>query len=116
MATVAGIEVIFREANHDFSKRWSGLSPSTQVLSAGWTKAPGRLPLREDLIFEKDLAISLRDGVRVWADIFRPLISEKEQVPAIIAWSPYGKQGNGRCLGFPYQNNMVLRIIQGFKV
>jgi predicted acyl esterase len=95
MATVAGIEVIFREANRDFSKRWSGLNPSTRVLPAGWTKAPGRRALHQDLIFERDLAISLRDGVRVWADIFRPPSSEKEPVPAIIAWSPYGKQGNG---------------------
>jgi uncharacterized protein len=51
--------------------------------------------LQQDLIFEKDFAIELRDGCMVYADIFRPPSSKDEPTPAIIAWSPYGKQGNG---------------------
>jgi uncharacterized protein len=92
---VAGVPVIFREANHDFSKRWHQFEPKTQVLPRGWRKDEGRRPLDEDLIFEQDLAISLRDGVTIYADVFRPVSSDKNPVPGILAWSPYGKQGNG---------------------
>ena len=95
MVSFAGIDVAFKEANHDFSKRWLDLNPSIQVLQKGWTKAPGRRPLTEDLIFQSDIAVPLRDGLRMYADVFRPPSSSNEPVPAIIAWSPYGKQGNG---------------------
>jgi uncharacterized protein len=106
MASVAGIEVTFRPANHDFSKRWLEFGPSTQVLPTGWTKAPGRRALQQDLIFEKDLAITLRDGSRIWADIFRPPSSKDEPTPAILAWSPYGKQGNGWSCLVPSHNRI----------
>ena len=96
MATiVGGIEVIFKEANRDFSNRWHQFSPSEKVLPKGWRKAEGRRALDEDLIFERDVRIPLRDGAVIWADVFRPVLSDKQPVPAILAWSPYGKQGNG---------------------
>jgi predicted acyl esterase len=96
MPTVGNIKVEYKQANHDFSTRWQEFKPCTQTLHQGWVKAPGRRPLAEDLIFEKDSAIPLRDGLRMWADIFRPPSSSNEPVPAIIAWSPYGKEGNGQ--------------------
>ena len=95
MASFANIEVAYRQANNDFSKRWLDFNPSTQVLSKGWVKAPGRRPLAEDLIFQKDIAIPLRDGLTIYADVFRPPSSTIEPVPTIMAWSPYGKEGNG---------------------
>jgi predicted acyl esterase len=93
--TIGGIEILFKEANRDFTKRWYQFSPSTEVLPRGWQKAEGRRALDEDLIFERDIRISLRDGTTIWADVFRPLVSDYQPVPAILAWSPYGKQGNG---------------------
>ncbi|KAG0646971.1 Cocaine esterase [Hyphodiscus hymeniophilus] len=72
MSSIAGIDIIFSEANHDFSKRWHEFGSLTEVLPKGWTKAPGRRALQHDLIFEKDLAITLRDGSKIWADTFRP--------------------------------------------
>ncbi|KAI1610764.1 Alpha/Beta hydrolase protein [Exophiala viscosa] len=96
MATnVGGIEVLFKEANRDFSKRWYEFGPSKEVLPRGWRKADGRRALDDDLIFEKDVRITLRDGATIWADVFRPVLSDTQPVPAILAWSPYGKQGNG---------------------
>lgn len=95
MISAYGIDVAFKEANHDFSKRWLDLNPSTRVLQKGWAKEPDRRPLAEDLIFEKDVSIALRDGTKIYADIFRPPSSTNDPVPAIIAWSPYGKEGNG---------------------
>ncbi|KIW63982.1 hypothetical protein PV04_08942 [Phialophora macrospora] len=97
MATnIAGIEVLFKEANRDFSQRWHQFGPSKEILRKGFQKAEGRRALHQDLIFEQDVQVTLRDGVKIWADVFRPLSSEDNQpVPAILAWSPYGKQGNG---------------------
>lgn len=95
MARIGNINVEYKNANNDFSTRWKEFDTCTQVLPKGWVKALGRRPLAEDLIFEKDCAIPLRDGLRMWADVFRPPVSSTEPVPAIIAWSPYGKEGNG---------------------
>ena len=92
---VAGIDVLFTEANRDFRKRWHQFGPCKETLRKGWRKEEGRRALDEDLIFEQDVRIPLRDGVAIWADVFRPLLSENQPVPAVLAWSPYGKQGNG---------------------
>jgi predicted acyl esterase len=93
--TIDGIEILFKEANRDFTKRWHQFGPSKEVLPKGWQKAEGRRALEEDLIFERDIRISLRDGTTIWADVFRPVVSDNKLIPAILAWSPYGKQGNG---------------------
>lgn len=93
--TVGNIEVLFKKANPDFSNRWHQFEPKKQVLHQGWRKAEGRRALDEDLVFEQDISIPLRDGVTIYADVFRPISSDAQPVPAILAWSPYGKQGNG---------------------
>jgi predicted acyl esterase len=41
------------------------------------------------MIFEHDVAVPMRDGVKIYVDVTRP--EEKEKVPALIAWSAYGK-------------------------
>jgi predicted acyl esterase len=60
-----------------------------KVLPAGWRLEEGKAPFRVDTIWEKDVEIILRDGIKTRADIFRP--AEGGPVPALIAWSPYGK-------------------------
>ncbi|OQV07088.1 hypothetical protein CLAIMM_11572 [Cladophialophora immunda] len=92
---VGGIEVAFKPANRDFSKRWKDFGPSKEVLPKGWRKEPGRRPLDSDLIFERDVPVILRDGCKIYMDVFRPPSSDSIPVAAIVAWSPYGKQGNG---------------------
>lgn len=69
----------------------SPFEPSTQILPAGYQVSPRFLPLPVDIVFEKDVAVTLRDGVTIYVDVFRPTNIEK--VPVIIAWSPYGKSG-----------------------
>ncbi|GKZ51977.1 hypothetical protein AbraIFM66951_008947, partial [Aspergillus brasiliensis] len=44
-----------------------------------------------ECIVDRDAAIPLRDGLHVYADIYRPASSEDVQVPVVICWSPYGK-------------------------
>ncbi|MFA5308953.1 MAG: CocE/NonD family hydrolase [Dehalococcoidales bacterium] len=41
--------------------------------------------------YERDVPVKMRDGVTVYTDIYRP--EGAVNLPAIIAWSPYGKRG-----------------------
>jgi predicted acyl esterase len=43
------------------------------------------------MVIEYDSAVKMRDGIKIYIDLFRP---EKEgKYPVIICWGPYGKQG-----------------------
>jgi uncharacterized protein len=67
----------------------TAFEPGTRTLEAGFQIAPQFLPLPVDIVFEKDVSITLRDGVTIYVDVFRPAGTEK--VPTIVAYSPYGK-------------------------
>ncbi|KAI1842428.1 hypothetical protein JX266_011323 [Neoarthrinium moseri] len=72
-------------------------NPSTQVLSAGHAKDPSRRQFRVDTFFEKDVAVEMRDKAKLYADVFRPTDSDgNNKVPAVILWSPYGKDGGAQ--------------------
>ncbi len=42
------------------------------------------------IICEQDVPVKMRDGITIYADIYRP--ENKERVPCIVAWSCYGKR------------------------
>jgi predicted acyl esterase len=67
----------------------TAFKPGVRTLSAGFQIAPQFKALPVDIVFEKDVAVMLRDGVTIHVDVFRPTGAEK--VPVIVAWSPYGK-------------------------
>ncbi|MFD4831355.1 CocE/NonD family hydrolase [Streptomyces uncialis] len=67
----------------------SGFDPGTRTLEAGFRIAPPFKPLPVDVVLDKDVPVTLRDGVTVHVDVFRPAGAGK--VPVIVAWSPYGK-------------------------
>lgn len=67
----------------------SEYKPGTQTLEEGFQLAPMFAPLPVEIIFERDVPVALRDGVTIYADIFRPAGNDK--VPVLVAWSPYGK-------------------------
>ena len=53
------------------------------------------------VLIETDVAIGLRDGVRIRADIYRPASGSMLAAP-LIAWGPYGKHGHTRySVNFP---------------
>jgi len=56
--------------------RYTGFAPGTRV--------------ENGMRIEHDVAVKMRDGVTIYTDIYRP--EGARNVPAIIAWSPYGKQ------------------------
>ena len=64
-----------------------------KVLKAGSVCSEGGLPLPCAILCEKNVPVTLRDGAVIYTDVFRP--DDAKQVPAIIAWSPYGKEFPG---------------------
>ena len=79
---------------------------SKEILPKGWQKTKENKALDLDIVFEKDVEVTLRDGVRVkiqflklsdheiYIDIYRPK-DINEKIPIIIPYSPYGKGGGG---------------------
>lgn len=70
-------ELIYRPGKPPEETTWPGLHPRSFV--------DDDRRLRGDV----DIAIELRDGARVYADLYRPL--GNDPVPVVIAWTPYGK-------------------------
>lgn len=66
------------------------LNPGMTILKKGTVFPPCTLPLPCDIIWDRDVPVTLRDGKIIYTDIFRPA-SSPTNLPAIIAWSPYGK-------------------------
>jgi predicted acyl esterase len=69
-------EIITREGTAPEKHKYPGL---------GYRRSEER-----GMIVERDVAVPMRDGVKIYADIHRPG-GASEKVPALIAWSPYGK-------------------------
>jgi uncharacterized protein len=61
--------------------RYPGLRPGTAV--------------EDDVLIERDVAVPMRDGVKIYADIYRAPDAPAGSVPALVAWSPYGKHQTG---------------------
>ncbi|KAF2159731.1 hypothetical protein M409DRAFT_70797 [Zasmidium cellare ATCC 36951] len=77
------------------SFNYKGFHPGRTILNKGHVREAGLRTFPTDVIFEHDQTVTLRDGIKLYADIFRPLQSDTDAVPVIIAWSPYGKSGTG---------------------
>ena len=93
------IEVIFRklspidveETRPEFRPLPAAeLKPETTTLEKGSIFLDKGIPLPCDIIWERDASVTMRDGTVIYTDIFRPV--GNADVPAIISWSPYGKQ------------------------
>ncbi len=70
-----------------------GVDPST---------APRKPPLpppdyasweEDGLLIERNVAVPMRDGVRILVDIYRPADRPEADLPILLGWSPYGKHG-----------------------
>ncbi len=72
----------------------------------GTPEAPGRIPgarhpgpaheiSRENgLLIERNIAVPMRDGVKMLIDLYRPDgVAGDGVLPAVLGWSPYGKHG-----------------------
>lgn len=99
-------DIIYRRLRpvSDPNSFYPGLSSERLTLPRGSTYGPtgaegptgsrwhgGTRPLPTDILFERDVSVTLRDGTTIYVDIYRP--PGATNVPAIIGWSPYGKEG-----------------------
>ncbi|KAJ1561336.1 hypothetical protein HK405_004206, partial [Cladochytrium tenue] len=92
--------------------------PKTTLLPAGHVKCEGRKAFPIDTLFDEDLPVTLRDGVKIYTNIFRPATTAegKEKVPAIIAWSPYGKNGGANDLDMmPFRMGVAPAQTSGYE-
>ncbi|MBN2238324.1 MAG: CocE/NonD family hydrolase [Dehalococcoidales bacterium] len=92
------IKVAFRKAQPiDTKNRGIELQTSSPIefkpevitLKKGTSFLEGGIALPCDIVRHRDVGVKMRDGVTIYADIFLP--DSIEKVPAILAWSPYGK-------------------------
>jgi predicted acyl esterase len=88
---VGDIEVLFRKSTSIEQSKYPGFKPRTYVLPKGSVQREGGMPLGCDIVVEQDVAVKLRDGIRIYTDVYRP--ADSENCPSIISWSPYGKRG-----------------------
>lgn len=72
---------------------YQGFNPGKEVLPKGWNGYNSR-PLSCDISVSHDVGIKVRDGATLYCDIYCPA-DTTHPVPAIVAWSPYGKKFNG---------------------
>lgn len=79
---------------NDPAGNYNGFNPSVTVLPIGYCHKEGYKKLECPIVWERDQAVVLRDGVTIYTDIFRPQTDEK--IPAVISWSPYGKSNIGQ--------------------
>lgn len=94
--------------------RYPGFKQETLVLKAGSIRREGAKPLSCDILLERDVPIRLRDEVTIYADVFRPV--GNDVCPAILAWSPYGKEIGGQMLDdVPLRSGVPLDATSGLE-
>jgi len=97
--------------------RFPGFNPREEILKAGSRKSAKSKPLPCGIIWKVDVPVRLRDGVIIYIDIFLPehaLAAAK--IPAIVAWSPYGKQGGLSALeDFPSRMGVKEETLSGYQ-
>ncbi|KAG9606033.1 hydrolase CocE/NonD family protein, partial [Aureobasidium melanogenum] len=67
------------------------LNTHTEILAKGSVHGKGSFPLPCDIIADYDQPLVMRDGVKLYADVYRPRVNAK--VPAIMVYTPYCKRG-----------------------
>jgi predicted acyl esterase len=73
---------------------WEPLNPRTETLPKGWKGARSE-PIKEAILVEHDVAITVRDGVKLYCDVYRPADAPARSTPVLICWSPIGKKFDG---------------------
>jgi uncharacterized protein len=94
--SVAGISVLHTPSSSPTlpEAKYDGIHEESRVLPAGYKKTPQNRAFDVATIWDRDVPLKTREGVTLRADVFRPE-SATAQIPALVAWSPYGKSGTG---------------------
>src|ERR1700710_2608114 len=80
----------------------AGVHP-TRVVGKKVPPPPDYSELRENgMYIERNVPVTLRDGVRIFVDIYRPDgVAGELDVPILLGWSPYGKHNLSNRLVWP---------------
>lgn len=68
-----------------------------KILPKGWQKDPRRKAATQDVLFDQNVDIEMRDGIKLKADVFRDPAAGNDgaRVPTVLMYGPYGKTGTG---------------------
>ena len=97
--------------------RYPGFGPATsQLLKKGHRLHSKAKEFSCDVIFESNVPVKLRDGTTIYTDIFRPADLPPGQAPAVVAWSPYGKQQGVSVLDdFPFRAGVSKECLSDYQ-
>ena len=48
---------------------------------------------QDGLLIDRNVEVTMRDGIRILVDIYRPADAPDGPLPILLGWSPYGKHG-----------------------
>jgi predicted acyl esterase len=68
----------FRDAKPPSEGGWPGLRPGSTVV--------------EGTVIERDVAVTMRDGIRIYVDVYRP--EGSDPVPVLLGYGPFGKHAS----------------------
>ena len=92
-ATVTTEQYVLRET-HNFGHETIEviMRKARAIGQSGGTFPPlePSVSVNDGIVIERDVPVILRDGTTIYTDIYRP--ENAASVPAIVAWSPYGKR------------------------
>lgn len=74
-------------------EEWEALSDEEKQLAKPYAFDQRTYEAAPGIVCEQDVAVKMRDGITLYCDVFRPQDSDAK-VPAILAWSNYGKRPN----------------------
>ncbi|TLD22295.1 hypothetical protein PspLS_07862 [Pyricularia sp. CBS 133598] len=88
---------------------------SNTILPKGHRRQPDSRSLPVPICFDHNQPFSMRDGVTIRADIYRP--KDSGPVPAIIMWGPFGKSGSGplNLASFPLRCGIPESALSGYE-
>ncbi|KAL4801506.1 Alpha/Beta hydrolase protein [Aspergillus unguis] len=105
--------------------RFPGFRQNVTLFKKGQQVKPGARPLPVDIVMHESVPMVLSDGVKIYCDIFLPAtlprdlnqqVEESDQVPALVAWSPYGKQMGTTLLDdFPFRAGVPKEWLSGLE-
>ncbi len=94
--------------------RYPGFRQECTVLRAGSHCRDDGRALSCDIVFDRDVAVQLRDGTTIYTDLYRPV--DATDLPTVVAWSPYGKRDGAIALDdFPFRAGVPLSVVSGLE-
>ena len=93
MTHADGFDYRWRDPYAAPQARGEGLGGAPAVGDTGAPPPTYRRSVESGMIIERNVPVTMRDGIKLLADVFRPI--DESPAPPIIAWGPYGKHQQG---------------------